>query len=476
MTQIVFYFDSLDMIAESLEDLCDKTDISEIEKIIVCNDSGRLIENMHINGLIANKTEFIDSSHIGRAKAWTIAAEKTKDGPIVFIGGVTKFGLGWLENLQSKLTDDNIVSPQVHLLDVNLWQSLSNKWERFGWRWDFELTNRQYVNDSRTTAVSSYCFAITKKRYDYLGGFDEGMDAGSGEDIEISYRNWIFGGSCVVAENSMIATAAVRRPAALSLKNINRIVQAWLPEYQNNVAGYHGQLPDAGKISGLLSLEKNRVKANQQVLEDLQPELFGVHTLRLTAQGKSIAIIATGASYDFINKAAINRNDILIGVDYMGMAIECDYVITDSVKVVTELKQKYSNDQLILPTVISNKIIGKHQLASEVCPGCLIFEQKQYGHLDMSVNPPFVDVDNIAITAINIALFMQPSCVNLYGVDNQLINGKSHSSTIGYYEDGAIFAETESTMSKLKFYEYVMRLLGDMGIKHGVPIMRISHI
>lgn len=477
MVALIFYFDSLNMISQTLEDLCDKTDIKIIEKIIICNDSGQLLEDLDANGLIRDKIEILDSSNIGRARAWSLAVVKTEQKDLVFIGGITKFGEGWLTYLLRDLNDNNIVTPLVHLLDVNIWQSLNNRWERFGWRWDFNLSHRQLTDINKSTpSVSCYCLAIAKTRYDQLGGWDTGMDAGSGEDIELSLRNWIMGGSCIISEQSTIATAAHRKSAGDSLRNINRIVQAWLPEYEDNVKAYYAELPAAGKINNLIKLEEQRTKTNLEVLRRLQPELLGVYELRRDINGKSLALIAPGASFDYLNRTMINRNEVLIGIDYMGMLIDCDYVITDNVNIIKELKKKYAGDKFILPMIISNKILGKHELAEEVCPGCHLIEQKQYGQLDISVNPPFVDVDNIAITALNIALFFKPEIINIYGLDYRLINGRSHTSHVGYYDDGMIMPETETTKTKYEFNEYVLHKLGDLAIANNTPVIRVNHL
>lgn len=476
MVTLLFYFREIDLINQTIDDLCDKTDIGSIDQIFLCNDSGQLLDGLVFNDLVKNKVEILDSTRIGRAKAWAIAADKAHGEALIFIGGVTKFASDWLAHLLAALDDNNIVSPQIHLLDTNLWQSLSNKWEKFGWRWDFQLCNRQYIRSKETLTVSSFCFAITNTRFKAIGGFDTGMDKNSGEDIEISYRNWIFGGKCIVSNQSLIATAAYRESASNSLRNINRIIQAWMPEYENNVKNYYKELPDAGKINNLLQLERLRVKSNKEILNILQPELFGVYDLRHHASGKSIAVIAPGCSFDYINKAMINRNDVIIGVDYVGMAIDCDWVVTDSVNVVAELKKKYPNEKLVTPIVIKNRIIGRYESAEDLCPGCRIFEQNEYGQLDINHNPPFIDVDNISITAVNLALFMNPSIIYLYGYDSRLLNGKSHSSQIGYYDDGAILPESESTVVKYNYYEYALHKIGDIGIAQKIPIIRINHL
>jgi hypothetical protein len=476
MTTIIFYFDNRDLVGSTLEDLCDKTKLDDIEQILICNDSGQLFEDLNINDLIKDKIQIIDSVNVGRAKAWSIAAHKIVGDVAVFVGGTTKFTCGWLEPLIRELDDKSIVSPIINSLDTFLWQTGDICWEKFGWRWDFELRNRQYTQTRDTLSISSACFAISKNRLEQIGGFDTGMDNGCCEDIELSYRNWIFGGSCVMVGDSHVSTAFGKKSAAESLRNINRIIQAWLPEYESYMNDYYGNMPDAGRISNLLDIAHLRVYDNRTILGRLQPELFGIHKLRKIASGKSLAIVAPGASADFIHKSAINRHDLVIGIDYIGMLYDCDYVITDCLNVMSELEKKYQNHQFILPITMQNKMIGKYESANDAYPGSYIFEQNEYGNVNIGLNSPFVDVGNISITAINIALFLNPSIINLYGFDNRLLNGKSHVSNDKYYDNGEIWPDSESTTNRYKFYEYVMNNIGDLAIKIGIPVIKHGHL
>jgi len=166
----------------------------------------------------------------------------------------------------------------------------------------------------------------------------------------------------------------------------------------------------------------------------------------------------------------------VVGIDYVGMCIDCDYVITDNVDIALELMKKYEANKLILPTVIRNRIIGRYEFAAEICPGSIVFELKQFGHLDISIHPPFINIDDIVVTAVHMALFMKPSNINLYGVDYRLINYKSHAAKIGYYEDGSMLADSETTTNKFRFSEYALHKIGDIAVIAGIPIMRINHL
>jgi len=459
MADILIYFDNIDMVQETIEDLVDKTTLSDIDTVLICNDSGQIIDDKRLNQIIAHKTKVLDTNRIGRSQSWAKAVSAS-DGPIlVFIGGVTKFEGHWLTNLIVELDETDIVSPLINVLDKNIWHALGNRWERFGWRWDMELCNKPFAGDNLTLSISSFCFAVKRKRYNEIGGLDTGMDSGAGEDIEISYRNWVFGGSCKICRTSRIATAASRKSAAESLRNMSRIVKVWLPEFEKYVNINHERLPDTGKINNLTRLEVHRAASNSQILQMLQPESLGIFSLQAACSGKVMSLVAAGSLMEHIDLTPINRSDIVIGIDQAGLNVECDYVISGSVEIIEELARRYRQDQLILPVVIKDERLGTYISSKEIYPESIMYEYKQYGHLDIDMNPPFVMIDDIATTSVHIGLFLRPKVINVYGIECRIMEG---------------LADIDA--NRLELREQVLHVLGDMAYKQDIPIVRICHL
>jgi polypeptide N-acetylgalactosaminyltransferase len=124
---------------------------------------------------------------------------------LVFVKDKIKVGDGWASPLLAALGrhPSALVGPVVHTLDLHLWATEPTRWRRFGWRWDLNLYDRQSpAHQTESPAVSSYCLAVTKGWFNDLGGFDDGMVSGSGEDLELSLRCWLLGGSVLVCDDS----------------------------------------------------------------------------------------------------------------------------------------------------------------------------------------------------------------------------------------------------------------------------------
>jgi polypeptide N-acetylgalactosaminyltransferase len=472
MASIIFYNSDTANINQSISDLLNKTPKILIDEIIVCNDTGSPDE--------IPDTKQILSDHIGRARAWNLAAEEAKSGELIFLGGPTKFGQDWLPPLLDMIRDEKcLVSPIVHTLDLNLWAMEDDRYKRFGWRWDLELYSRRPFQINESPAISSYCFAVTKDWFDAVGRFDDGMQNGLGEDVEISLRNWLFGGRCLVAEESFVAAAFRGLDAGpKTTRNLSRIVEAWMPEYSTYFYQSRGiDRVDCGRIDNLLNLRDKQRRSIDWFLNCLQPELFGVYKLKGTATGKSVAVVGPSASLDLINPAWVNRHDIIIGVDYTGMVYECDYVVTDAAQVVVELRKNYGDERLVLPVAMENQVAGRFDPASSIAPGAVQFELGRVGSVQEtnSVDPPFCNFENSVLSAVHFALYLNPKYITLFGCDNKIIFGMSHSANIEYYNGGDLWPDSDTIRKRFALYEFGLGRLSQLAQKSGIPLFRLNH-
>ena len=470
MASFIFYNADPENITRTINDLLDKTNKSRIDDILICDVDNKVRD---LNGSVLGSSE-----KPGRANIWNTAANLSSGSELVFIGRQTKFSKDWIEPLVKEVKGGNkIASPKVHTLDLNLWSSENNHWSRFGWRWDLELHSRLKTQTKESPAISSYCMVLSKDWFRDLGQFDTGMQDGYGEDIELSLRSWLFGGSCVICDDSSIASAIRTDHGPKTIQNLTRIIQAWMPNHSTDfkMARNVGDV-DCGRIDNLLKLQKHQKKSADWFLRSLQPDLLGVYKLRNSAFGKSIAIVSPGASIDMVNPSFINRHDIIIGVDYMGMLYDCDYVLTNTAHVIIELRKKYDDEKFVLPLTISNRTSGRYDSASAIAPNSIQFELAYKDDEITKIGPPFCDYDNTTLTAVHFALYLNPNDITIYGCDNKIIEGKSHSSRIEYYNNGEMLSDSESARRRFASYEVGLDTLGKLASKNGVKLFRYNHV
>lgn len=472
MASIIIYVSDTKYLERVVDDLIDKTPSSLIDEIIICDDNNSNIQIPNI--------KIISSKQIGRAKSWNLAAKEAVGSELVFLDGVTKVTVDWLEPLIEESKDsDKLVSPIVHTLDPLLWSLENNHWRRFGWRWDLDFYARNYMGKSDSPSISSYCFVVSKQRLEQIGWFDDGMTHGNGEDLELSLRNWLFGGSSIVVDESRVGSVLRSDGNINTLRNLARIVEVWMPKFTTHfyrARNIKRSDVNVGRFDNLIRLQEQfQQRSIEWFLNSQQPELFGVYDLRDTAAGKSIAIVCPGPSIDMVSPAWINRHDIVIGVDYMGCAFDCDYVMTFAAHVVVELRKQYPNEKFVLPIVLENLSAGRFDPAAEIAPGSVQFELGQPDQSFSSVDPPFCNCENPLHAAIHFALFLNPESIALYGCDNKIIGDRSHSAKIEYYNDGCVWPDSEATRRKFAYYEYNLDQIGKLALARDIPLIRVGH-
>lgn len=472
-TSIIIYATNATYLDRTIDGILDNTPSDLIDEIIICNDSGFEYAR--------DGVRIITSTNIGRAKAWNIAIAQAIGNTLIFIKSAVKFGPDWLQPILEILKEEPaaLVTPVIHTLDTTLWASESSRWRRFGWRWDLELYDRQSYARPDSPAISSNCIAVNKEWFIEIGQFDDGMVAGAGEDIELSIRNWLLGGHIFVADDSLISCAQEVNSGFGTKNNHARIVEVWLQKYAYlyyNLKGIKPSDINTGRLHNLLKIRDKQKRSIEWYLSTYLPELYGIYSLKDTATDKRIAIVGSGASLDYIDNGYINVFDIIIGVDYAAKLFDCDYVISDSVTVITELRAKYEASKFVLPMVIENRIAGEFTSTSEIINGAYQFEYDARGSLPRDVNPPFCNFDNIMLAAVHFALFLNPTQITLFGFDNKLIGGRSHTTKISHYEDGKILSDTDSVRRNFAVYEYCLDHLGKIGCANSIPIMRIAHV
>lgn len=472
MPSILIYSTDKKYLDKTIDEILDTTAHTLIDEIIVCDDTGEGYTRKGVKTQVTNR--------VGRAKAWNQASLTSIGKQLVFIKDKTKPNINWLSHLSAVLDShpQALVSPVVHTLDLNLWTTEVSRWRRFGWRWDLNLYDRTYSGIADSPAVSSYCIACTKAWFNEMGGFDNGMGSGAGEDLEFSLRCWLLGGSVLVCDDAVIAAALEVNYDSNTVNNLARIVEAWMPEHATHFYSARGvdqSKIDVGRLVNLTRLQEKQKRPFEWFLNTKQPELAGIYDLKSSAAKKSVAIVGPGPSLDYLNLAIINRHDIIIGTDYMGLMVDCDFVMTDAAHVAIELQKKYDENKFVVPVALQNRIAGEMTPTSQLLPMANQFEYAAQNAMPVSVDPPFCDFENMVLTAVQFALFLGPASVTVYGCDNKVIAGKSHTSKIEYYDGGRLWPDNDGTRRRFALYEYGMDQLGRLALTAGIPLIRVCH-
>lgn len=224
----------------------------------------------------------------GLIRARLIGAEKASAPVITFLDAHCECTEGWLEPLLDRLVDDRtrVVCPIIDVISDETFEYIPASdmtWGGFNWKLNFrwyrvpqrELDRRS--NDHslpvRTPTMAGGLFSIDKQYFELLGKYDPGMDIWGGENLELSFRIWLCGGTLEIVTCSHVGhvfrkSTPYTFPGGTSkIVNHNnaRLADVWLDEWKN----FYFAINTAAK-----DIERGDTSERKQLRKDLQCKSF----------------------------------------------------------------------------------------------------------------------------------------------------------------------------------------------------------
>ncbi|CAG2207077.1 GALNT [Mytilus edulis] len=141
-----------------------------------------------------------------------------------------------------------------------------------------------YNNISRSPTMAGGLFAISRAYFTYIGTYDDGMDIWGGENLEISFRIWMCGGTLETTPCSHVghifrkrSPYKWRKDVDVLRKNNIRLCEVWLDEYKQYYYDKIGiQSPsDYGNITSRIEIRKKlKCKSFEWYLKNVYPEMW----------------------------------------------------------------------------------------------------------------------------------------------------------------------------------------------------------
>lgn len=461
---IIIYADDDKHLDRSIDDILDKTPTFMIGQIIVCDDAKL---GYHREGV-----QVIQCGGVGKAAAWDRAVELAAAPTVVFLSQCTKVTVGWLENLLAKVTDTAIAIPQIYSLDTNLWSLGELRWGCVAWRWDLRIYNKPQLS-SASPGMTSCGFAINRQRYHQLSGFDVAMADGDGACLELAIRNWLHGGS-VISTKSKIGAYA---PIQFDSRSLLRTMELWFPEHLTKFYNSTGMdlKQDVGRLRDAPQPTVEQTTSADQFLQEHLPELLSVYNLFGTAHRQTVAVVCDGPSLDNIPRSLISRYDVVIGVDCGALVVDCDYAISYDLNIISLLHKKHQG-KMLLPNMLDNRVSGQRIEPTETVPNCLQFELGRLYSTQNSLMPPFTNFGHAVHAAVHFALLLGPASVTLFGCDNKIIDGRSHTSLVDFYDGGRYWDDSENLRQRYATFELGLDALGKLAATNDIVLLRMNQI
>ncbi|XP_061520785.1 polypeptide N-acetylgalactosaminyltransferase 15-like isoform X2 [Phycodurus eques] len=254
---ICFHNEAWAALLRTLHSVLNATPSSFLAELLLVDD---LSTHDHLKTTLSEYVSHLDgvrlirsTERLGVAGCRNLAASRASGEVLVFVEPRCQCLDGWLEPLLERLARDRtrVVSP---IVDVIHWQTFEYNvtqwpvWGVFNWNLDFSWEAKPQLLDedsdlaiepALSPALGGGVLAIDRHFFHNVGAFDPGIQLWGGEQIELSIRVWLCGGSMEVVPCSRVAhlDRDPRLPSRFQEqeqleRNKIRIAETWMDTYR----------------------------------------------------------------------------------------------------------------------------------------------------------------------------------------------------------------------------------------------------
>ncbi len=244
---------------------------------------------------------------IGRARME--AVKQATSEILVFLENNIICNEGWIQPLLHELESNHSAIVVPHFDNINdpvsyeYQSTAANLVTGFSWSLTMRMAQVSDNNDVTkpldTAVMRGSAFIMTRKLFDKIGGFDEDIEDIGGQNIEMSFRTWMCGGSLKVLPCSRVGVLNLHDPVKIvNADTIRRISEVWLGDKKDLV------YRNTGTQDSMSESEEKSIHDRKTAIQNLKCKNFDWY---LKTAAKDIYTPSKDAKYYGILKCKTGR-------------------------------------------------------------------------------------------------------------------------------------------------------------------------
>ncbi|XP_053266055.1 polypeptide N-acetylgalactosaminyltransferase 15 isoform X2 [Podarcis raffonei] len=240
------------------------------------------------------------NKRLGVARGRMLGAARATGDVVVFMDSHCECHRGWLEPLLDRLASDRrrIVSPVIDLIDWKTFEyypSVGLQRGVFDWKLDFhwkpmpeleKKVRQSPISPIRSPAIPGIVVAVDRHYFQNTGGYDSDMTPWGAENLELSIKAWLCGGSVEILPCSRVGHVyrtgiPYNFPAEEAVeRNKIQIAETWLGSFkdlfyqQDKMARFIKKTEKLNCTERVLLQKRLGCKSFQWFISDVYPELY----------------------------------------------------------------------------------------------------------------------------------------------------------------------------------------------------------
>ncbi|XP_019724453.1 polypeptide N-acetylgalactosaminyltransferase 15-like isoform X2 [Hippocampus comes] len=253
---ICFHDEAWSTLLRTLHSVLNTTPRSFLLELLLVDD---LSTHDDLKTMLSEYVSQLDGVHLirstkrlGAGGCRNLGASKASGEVLVFMDSHCECHSGWLEPLLERVAQDRtrVVSPILDVIHRDTFKYNATRWPVWGvfdWNLDFSWESKPQLLDGDSDlaiepvlspALGGGVLAVDRHFFHNVGAFDPGILLWGGEQIELSIRVWLCGGSMEVVPCSRVAHLDYHQLRRLQdqeqlERNKIRIADTWMDTYRN---------------------------------------------------------------------------------------------------------------------------------------------------------------------------------------------------------------------------------------------------